>query len=69
MLEILRVNLLGLDDDQRLFEGGVEQVLHRLWRAAAALRALARRHELASLNGGTHPRARHAPSRASPTAR
>jgi len=34
MLEILRVNLLGLDDEQRFVVGGVEQVLHKLWRLA-----------------------------------
>ena len=31
MLEILRVNLLGLDDDQRFMVGGVEQVPRGLW--------------------------------------
>lgn len=34
MLEILRVNLLRFDDDQRFMVGGVEQVPQRLWRTA-----------------------------------
>lgn len=32
MLEILRVNVTGLDDNQRFMVGGVEQVLHKLWQ-------------------------------------
>ncbi len=36
MLEILRVNLCGLDDNQRMITGGVGQVLRRLWRQPAA---------------------------------
>lgn len=52
MLEILRVNLCGLDDHQRYIEGGVENVLHRLWRekADAAYWGLT---SLADLNDGT----------------
>ncbi|MEI4473316.1 flavin monoamine oxidase family protein [Frigidibacter sp. MR17.24] len=52
MLEILRVNLLGLDDDQRLVEGGVEQVLWRLWRAAPPCAHWPEGTSLATLNGG-----------------
>ncbi len=52
MLEILRVNLLGLDDDQRFIVGGVEQVLHRLWNAAPACAHWPEGTTLASLNGG-----------------
>jgi monoamine oxidase len=33
MLEILRVVVTGLDDDQHLVEGGVEQLPRRLWTA------------------------------------
>ncbi len=32
MLEILRVNVTELDENQRYMVGGVEQVLHKLWR-------------------------------------
>ncbi|WP_085787583.1 flavin monoamine oxidase family protein [Ketogulonicigenium robustum] len=35
MLEILRVNLTELDDNQFYIKGGVENVLHRLWRTPA----------------------------------
>ena len=35
MLEILRVNLLELDDHQRFIVGGAEGVLQRLWRKPA----------------------------------
>lgn len=52
MLEILRVNLLGLDDDQHFVEGGVEQVLHRLWRAPAPCAHWPEGTSLSSLNGG-----------------
>ncbi|OOY19940.1 amine oxidase [Thioclava sp. DLFJ5-1] len=52
MLEILRVNLLGLDDDQRYIVGGVETVLHRLWNAAPACAHWPEGTTLASLHGG-----------------
>ena len=52
MLEILRVNLLRLDDDQRFIVGGVENVLHRLWRTPAVCRHWPEGTSLASLNGG-----------------
>ncbi|MEI4485098.1 FAD-dependent oxidoreductase [Frigidibacter sp. MR17.14] len=52
MLEILRVNLLGLDDDQQLVEGGVEQVLWRLWRATPPCAHWPEGTSLSSLNGG-----------------
>ena len=52
MLEILRVNLLGLDDNQRFVVGGVEQVLHRLWHAAPPARHWPEGTTLAGLNGG-----------------
>ncbi|MGY9048324.1 amine oxidase [Puniceibacterium antarcticum] len=52
MLEILRVNLLGLDDDQHLVEGGVDQVLKRLWRATPPCAHWPEGTSLASLNGG-----------------
>jgi tryptophan 2-monooxygenase len=52
MLEILRVNLLQLDDDQRFIVGGVESLLHRLWRQPAACRHWPEPTSLASLNGG-----------------
>ncbi|RWR34029.1 FAD-dependent oxidoreductase [Sinirhodobacter populi] len=51
MLEILRVNLCGLDDNQRYIKGGVENVLHRLWRHPADC-AHWGRTTLADLNGG-----------------
>ncbi|MFT3690365.1 flavin monoamine oxidase family protein [Paenirhodobacter sp.] len=51
MLEILRVNLCGLDDDQRFIKGGVENVLHRLWRLPADC-AHWGQTSLAALNGG-----------------
>lgn len=52
MLEILRVNLLELDDHQRFIVGGVENVLHRLWRKAAPAAHWPAGTTLASLNGG-----------------
>ncbi len=52
MLEILRVNLLGFDDDQHLVEGGVDQVLKRLWRATPPCAHWPEGTSLASLNGG-----------------
>ncbi len=52
MLEILRVNLLELDDHQRFIVGGVENVLHRLWRQPAASAHWPEGTTLASLNGG-----------------
>lgn len=52
MLEILRVNLLGLDDDQRFIVGGVEQVLHRLWNLAPPCSHWPEGTTLASLHGG-----------------
>ncbi|QPZ92880.1 flavin monoamine oxidase family protein [Thioclava electrotropha] len=52
MLEILRVNLLGLDDDQRYIVDGVETVLHRLWNAAPACAHWPEGTTLASLHGG-----------------
>ena len=51
MLEILRVNLLELDDHQRYIVGGVENVLHRLWRESADC-AHWGKTTLADLNGG-----------------
>ncbi len=52
MLEILRVNLLELDDHQRFIVGGVENVLQRLWRAPAACAHWPEGTTLAGLNGG-----------------
>lgn len=52
MLEILRVNLTELDDHQRFVEGGVEQVLHRLWRNEADCSHWPEGTTLAALNGG-----------------
>jgi tryptophan 2-monooxygenase len=52
MLEILRVNLLGLDDDQRYVVGGVEQLLHRLWNATPDCAHWPKGMSLADLNGG-----------------
>jgi len=52
MLEILRVNLLELDDNQRFVLGGVEGVLHRLWRLAAPCAYWPEGTTLAGLNGG-----------------
>ena len=52
MLEILRVNLLELDDHQRFITGGVENVLHRLWRQPAPAAHWPEGTTLASLNGG-----------------
>lgn len=52
MLEILRVNLLELDDNQRFIVGGVEGLMHRLWRQSAECRHWPEGTSLASLNGG-----------------
>ncbi len=52
MLEILRVNLLELDDHQRYIVGGVENVLHRLWRHGAPCAHWPEGTTLAALNGG-----------------
>ncbi|MFC3568047.1 flavin monoamine oxidase family protein [Paracoccus simplex] len=52
MLEILRVNLLELDDNQHFILGGVETVLHRLWRQPAACAHWPAGTTLAGLNGG-----------------
>ncbi|WP_095588163.1 flavin monoamine oxidase family protein [Actibacterium ureilyticum] len=52
MLEILRVNLLGLDDAQRFVVGGVEQVLHKLWRLAVNCTHWPEGTTLESLNAG-----------------
>ncbi|MFB9224866.1 flavin monoamine oxidase family protein [Paracoccus cavernae] len=52
MLEILRVNLLELDDHQRYIVGGVENVLHRLWRHSADCAHWPKGTTLADLNGG-----------------
>lgn len=52
MLEILRVNLLGLDDQQHLVEGGVEQLLWRLWRASPPSTHWPEGTSLCSLHGG-----------------
>lgn len=52
MLEILRVNLLELDDHQRFIVGGAESVLQRLWRQPAACTHWPVGTSLAGLNGG-----------------
>ncbi|MPM02417.1 lysine 2-monooxygenase [Rhodobacter sp. 140A] len=52
MLEILRVNLLELDDHQRFIVGGVETVLHRLWREVVPCVHWPEGTSLAALNGG-----------------
>ncbi|WP_112310509.1 flavin monoamine oxidase family protein [Pseudogemmobacter bohemicus] len=52
MLEILRVNLLELDDHQRYIVGGVEGVLHRLWQQPANPAHWPGGTTLAGLNGG-----------------
>lgn len=53
MLEILRVNLTELDDNQRYMVGGVEQLLHKLWRdEPQAMAHWPDGTSLASLNGG-----------------
>ncbi|GAA4228556.1 tryptophan 2-monooxygenase [Sagittula marina] len=52
MLEILRVNLLGLDDEQRYVVGGVEQMLHKLWHTAPDCAHWPQGTTLAQLNGG-----------------
>ncbi|HRO12754.1 NAD(P)/FAD-dependent oxidoreductase [Amaricoccus sp.] len=53
MLEILRVNLSGFDEGQRYIRGGVEQVLHRLWRLPARAAHWPEGTTLAALNEGT----------------
>ncbi len=59
MLEILRVNLLALDDDQHFVLGGVDQVPRRLWQAAPPCDHWPEGTTLAGLNGGaTRSRAR-----------
>jgi lysine 2-monooxygenase len=57
MLEILRVNLLRFDDDQRLVKGGVGQMPQHLWRHQPACVHWPEGTSLASLNGGA-PRGR-----------
>lgn len=52
MLEILRVNLTRLDDDQRYVIGGVEQMPNRLWRQPAGSAHWPAGTTLAGLNGG-----------------
>ncbi len=52
MLEILRVNLLELDDHQRLIVGGAESVLQRLWRQPTTCTHWPDGTTLAGLNGG-----------------
>lgn len=52
MLEILRVNLLELDDHQRFIIGGVEGVLQRLWRQPVTGTPWPDGTTLAGLNGG-----------------
>lgn len=52
MLEILRVNVTRLDDEQRYVVGGVEQMPHRLWRQPADAAHWPCGTTLAGLNGG-----------------
>ncbi len=52
MLEILRVNVTGLDDDQDLVVGGVEQVPQGLWRLTPACAHWPAGTSLRLLNGG-----------------
>ncbi|TAG31716.1 MAG: amine oxidase [Rhodobacterales bacterium] len=52
MLEILRVNLLELDDYQRFIVGGAESVLQRLWRLSTTCAHWPAGTTLAGLNGG-----------------
>lgn len=52
MLEILRVNLLELDDHQRYIVGGVESLPQRLWRQPAECAHWPGGTTLAGLNGG-----------------
>ncbi|OSP54906.1 NAD(P)/FAD-dependent oxidoreductase [Pseudoruegeria sp. SK021] len=52
ILEILRVNLTELDDNQRFVKGGVEQVLHRLWRKRVDCAHWPSGTSLSDLNGG-----------------
>lgn len=52
MLEILRVNLTELDDNQRYVVGGVEQMPHKLWRHPADCAYWPQQTSLSSLNGG-----------------
>jgi tryptophan 2-monooxygenase len=51
MLEILRVNLCRLDDEQRYIEGGAEDVLQKLWRLPVDCEYWGR-SSLSELNGG-----------------
>ncbi len=53
MLEILRVNLLEFDDNQRFIVGGVEDLLHRLWRQPADCAHWPAGTSLSTLNGGS----------------
>ena len=54
MLEILRVNLVGFDDDQRYVVGGVQQVPRGLWsRAPGQLAHWPRGTSLQKLHGGS----------------
>ncbi|MHC5654871.1 flavin monoamine oxidase family protein [Stappia sp.] len=52
MLEILRVNLTELDDNQRYVVGGVEQMPQRLWRLPADCAHWPQGTSLSALNGG-----------------
>jgi lysine 2-monooxygenase len=52
MLEILRVNLLRFDDDQRLVKGGAGQMPKRLWHHAPDCTHWPAGTSLAALNGG-----------------
>lgn len=52
MLEILRVNLLELDDHQRFIVSGVENLPHRLWQQPADCSHWPQGTTLAGLNGG-----------------
>ena len=52
MLEILRVNLLRFDDDQRLVTGGAGQMPKRLWHHAPDCAHWPSGTSLAALNGG-----------------
>ncbi|MEM1360202.1 MAG: FAD-dependent oxidoreductase [Pseudomonadota bacterium] len=57
MLEILRVNLLGFDENQRFIVGGVEQLLQRLWQATPVCAHWLEGTSLVNLNAGA-PRSR-----------
>ncbi len=52
MLEILRVNLLGFDEDQRYVEGGVAQMPWRLWQDTPSCVHWPAGTSVARLNGG-----------------